>query len=138
MDPDYTALAAAAATAVVTAMAKEGWEGVRSAVARLWRKGEHPQTEQIVAELERSRQELVGTESSLVPLTSDELVAEWKGKLRRLLVLHPELADEVAAILGTGQQGGVQFGDVSHHGTGDVNQAGRDIHVTRTQRHPDA
>lgn len=139
MDLDYAALATAAATAVVTAMAREGWDGVRSAVARLWRRGRPEQVAQVEAALEQSRQELVSSEESLANLTETELVAEWQAKLRRLLAAEPEVADELTEILGLqAQRGtGVKFGPVTHLGLGDVYQAGRDIYGGHSSRQRD-
>lgn len=139
MEPDFAALATAAATTVVTAMSQEGWKAVKSSITRLWRKGTPGQTDHVEAELERSRAELIASEASLIPLTETELVAEWQGKLRRLLTLHPELASELAAMLTEEQRpGGVQFGSVSHHGQGDIYQAGRDISTVHPRHRPDA
>lgn len=139
MDPEVAALASAAATAVITAMAKEGWEGVRTAVSRLWRREPADRVEHITAALEHSRQELAGVPEPLAESTQVELVAEWQARLRRLLAAHPELAGEVAAIvrLEDRPDGGVAFGPVQHHGTGDVNQAGRDLTITRSPRRLD-
>jgi hypothetical protein len=134
MDPEYTALASAAATALVTAMAQDGWEGIRSAVARLWRRGIPGHVTHIEAALEHSRQELAGTPQPLAEEAKGEFVAEWQGKLRRLLMAHPEAAAELNDVLRLGRQhaGQIGFGAVVHQGIGDVNQAGRDIVISKT------
>jgi hypothetical protein len=138
MGPDYAALASAAATALVAAMANEGWEGIRSAVVRLWRRANPGRAPHIEAALEHSRQELAGTSESLAEEAKGEFVAEWQGKLRRLLVAHPELVNELDDVLGFSRQhvGEIRFGSVVHHGIGDVNQAGRDISISPTADKP--
>jgi hypothetical protein len=90
--------------------------------------------------LEHSRQELVSSDGSQAELTETELAAEWQAKLRRLLVAHPEVAEELAEIVGVERRGDtdVRFGPVTHLGFGDVYQAGRDISGIRSPRRPDA
>ncbi|GAA1373850.1 hypothetical protein [Catellatospora chokoriensis] len=138
MTLDIAVLASAAATTLVTAMAQEGWEGVKSAVARLWRRDSAEQVTRVEAALEQSRQELVAG-SEPVESAQAELVAEWQSKLRGLLAAHPGLADELAEVFKLDRQliSEVRFGNVSHHGFGDINQAGRDITVNRSPRRLD-
>ena len=133
MDAEYAALASAAAMSLITSMTKDGWEGIKATIARLWRREPADRQVHIEAALEQSRQELVSTEEPLAEATQAELVAEWKAKFRRLLSAYPELAKELADALGIGQPhaGGVRFGPVHHLGVGDVNQAARDITVNR-------
>jgi hypothetical protein len=138
MDPEYAALASAAATAVVTAMAKEGWEGIKSAFAGLWRREPPQRVASIEAALDDSRQELLNVAEPLVRSTEAELIAEWQARLRRLLTANPDVARELTDVLGLERQhaGEVRFGSVSHQGIGDVNQAGRDIAITRASGRP--
>jgi hypothetical protein len=142
LDPDIAALASAAATAVVTAMAKESWERVSGAVARLWRGASAQRVEHVRTALEHSRQDLVESRSDRAAdddiVVEAELVAEWQGKLRRLLAEHPEIAAELRQILELDAEpaAGVRFGSVTHQGVGDINQAAGDIHVVRGRADP--
>jgi hypothetical protein len=139
MDPEYAALASSAATAIVTAMAQDGWDGIRSALTGLWRRAHPEQAGHVEAALEQSRRELTGSEGPLTHVTETELAAEWQAKLRRLLAVHPEVGEELVAILDIERQrdAGVSFGPVTHHGSGSVYQAGRDISL-RSPQQPDA
>jgi len=118
MPVELTALAAAAATALVTAMAKEGWDTTRRGIVALWRRvrpGEGPAVE---ADLEAARAELVAARGH--GAVHDDLVTEWRSRLRRLLAEHPELAGALSAELRLTGSGGPAGDTVTHHGTGHI------------------
>ncbi|GLU49181.1 hypothetical protein [Nocardiopsis ansamitocini] len=90
MDPIAVTLAASAATTLVQAMITDGWEAVRDRFAGLFGRA----ATGVVAELERSRLDALAG-----PELAEEVVGEWKPKLRRLLTDNPEAVQELRALL---------------------------------------
>ncbi|WP_103504399.1 hypothetical protein [Streptomyces sp. SM12] len=86
-------LAVAAGTALVGAMATEGWNAVRSGAVALWRKVHPERVATVEAELEEARAELVATDDP--DEIEAEMAREWRRRFRRLLAEQPELADEL-------------------------------------------
>ncbi|MFI5530038.1 hypothetical protein ACIA8O_15990 [Kitasatospora sp. NPDC051853] len=134
-----TTLAASGATQVVGAIATDTWPAVKAAVLALWRRT-HP--ERVEAELEEAREELLAArETGRADELQGLLVNEWQARLARLLATHPELVDElralVASLLAAAQErtGAQPAGSVTMtaHVTdgGDAYQAGRDLTVHR-------
>lgn len=137
---ELTTLAASGATQVVGAIATDTWPAVKAAVLALWRRT-HP--ERVEAELEEAREELLAArESGRADELQALLVNEWQARLARLLTTHPELVDELRALVasllaaaarertGTPPAGSVT---VTAHVTdgGDAYLAGRDLTVHR-------
>jgi hypothetical protein len=110
MDAELVALASSAASALVGAMAKDGWQAVRSRVARLFGRGD-ARAEELAGET------LDEDAAALSPGTERDLTAQWTARLRDLLRSHPEAADEVRALLS-----GVQA-------SGSGVAAGRDVNI---------
>jgi hypothetical protein len=136
MDP----LVLAAGTALVTAMATDGWEQARSAAAVLWRRVHPERVAAIEAELEEVRGEVLAARQADDQVAVEGLVSDWQRKLRRLLADDPDLAGELRRVLEeewtpllpvaeqTGMRDIVQTAKASGHGR--VYQAGRDQHIT--------
>jgi hypothetical protein len=95
MDP----LVFAAASAVVTAMATDGWQQAREAVVRLWRRSRPGHVTAIDADLEETRAEVIAARSAGDHAAEEGLVADWQRKLRRLLNADPGLGIELRRVL---------------------------------------
>lgn len=95
MDP----LVLAAGTAVISAMATDGWEHARAAVVGLWRRARPDHVPAIEAELEQVRGEVVAARQAGDHTVETELAADWQRKLRRLLTADPRQGAELARIL---------------------------------------
>ena len=108
------ALASSAASALVGAMAKDGWQALRSQVARLLGRGDRP-AEQLA--LETLDEDAAG----LTPDTERDVTAAWTARLRDLLRVHPEAAEELRALLAAPGR------NVAASGSGVA--AGRDVHI---------
>ena len=89
------ALALAVATALVTAMTTDGWEKARSAVVKLWRRHRPDHVPAIEADIDATHAEVVAGGTG----ADEELVADWKRKLRRLLDSDPALEAELRRVL---------------------------------------
>lgn len=128
-------LAVTAATTLVKAMTTDGWERIKQAVANLWHRRRPEQVERVACDLDEARSELTNALERGDTETEAALVAEWQGRLRRLLAADRKAVGELQALLGLGQvvtEGNVRFGSVTHSGTGDVHQAGRDMTIHRS------
>ncbi|MFD4241790.1 hypothetical protein ACFWP3_09360 [Streptomyces sp. NPDC058525] len=133
MDPEITALAAGAGTALVTALATEAWQSASVGLVALWRRFLPERADAVEAELDATRDDLLGAQDDGDDETKAELAAEWQGRIRRLLSAHPEAADELRALLIEPQQQPPAAPTVTQHatasGTSRVYQAGRDMHL---------
>lgn len=95
MDP----LVLAAGTAVINAMATDGWEQARAAVVRLWRRVHPERVPAIEAELEEVRGEVVAARQAGDAAVETELAADWQRKLKRLLAADPGQIAELRRVL---------------------------------------
>lgn len=129
-------LATSAAVTLIGAMATDGWEQIKQAVAGLWRRSRPERVEQVASDLEGARTELVAARAQGDAEAEAGLVTEWQGRLRRLLAADGQAAGELRVVLALGRDsiGGVQFGPVTHLGSGNVNQAGRDMIISQDYR----
>ncbi|GLX03458.1 hypothetical protein [Microbispora sp. NBRC 16548] len=133
------ALALAAASALVSVLATEGWQDGRRAVVALWRRARPEQAPAVEADLAEARTELLAAREAGDEQAEQDLVVEWRQRLRRLAAADPEAARELRRIVDeeltpllppAGRQIAVnQNATVS--GFGRVNQAGRDIRIGR-------
>jgi hypothetical protein len=96
MDP----LVLAAASAVVTAMATDGWQQAREAVVRLWRRSRPDHVPAIETDLDETHAEVVAARAAGDQAAEEGLVADWQRKLRRLLDADPGLGTELRRVLG--------------------------------------
>lgn len=92
MDPELSALASRAASAVVRTST---WERTAAAVGGLWRRADPALADGVVADLAGTRAEVLAATD---PDVERDLVVEWRNRLRRLLAAHPELVEEVRRI----------------------------------------
>jgi hypothetical protein len=140
MDPVVTPLAAAAGTALVGAIAEDGWRQVKDAVAGLWRRVHPNRAETFGAELDALRDDVLQARRDGDIDFERSLEASWQARLQRLLRQDPELAAELQLVLDTvltpalpdAEQARVQTiitGTASGHAN--VTQAGRDVITVR-------
>ncbi|MFB9183509.1 hypothetical protein ACFFX1_35725 [Dactylosporangium sucinum] len=115
MDAELVALATSAATALVGAMAKDGWDALRSRFARLLGRGDQ-RAEQLALET------LDEDAGSLAPGTERELAAAWTARLRDLLRADPGAAGPLRELLAATGGGGVTA-------SGSAVAAGRDVSI---------
>lgn len=136
MDPSLAELLSVAATGVVEAMASDSFEQVKAAFVRLWRR-RPDQAEVVSADLADARPDAVAAQAAGDEHVAAELVAEWQSRLRRLVAGDEELqgdlrrfVEECGRLLGGSDEGGRVYMRAEVHGSGRVNQAGRDQRVT--------
>ncbi|MGP3683692.1 hypothetical protein ACTVZO_03110 [Streptomyces sp. IBSNAI002] len=133
MDPEITALAASAGTALVTALATEAWQSASAGLVTLWRRVLPERADAVEAELDATRDDLLDAHGEGDHETRAELAAEWQGRIRRLLSAHPEAAGELRALLIDPQPQPPAAPAVTQHATASgesrVYQAGRDMHL---------
>jgi hypothetical protein len=139
VDPELTALTSTAATTVVQLLATAAWEQAASAVGRLWRRVHPERAETVQAELEESRTEVLAARQAGDEQVEQALGGEWRGRLRRLVAADLQLADELRRVVAELR---LALADVdpaqkttitmqaTTFGNSQVNQAGRDLHVT--------
>ncbi|MET9463826.1 hypothetical protein ABZY44_03190 [Streptomyces sp. NPDC006544] len=127
------ALAAGAGTALVTALTTEAWQSASAGVAALWRRVLPERADAVESELDATRHDLLDARHAEDEETPAELAAEWQGRIRRLLIAHPEAADALRELLVPPQAQAPAAPTITQHATasGDsrVYQAGRDLHL---------
>jgi len=137
MDPVVMAVG----TAVVGAMATDAWQQARSVVGRWWRKarpGEDgaQEAQQVEAELERVRPQIVGARERADADTEQALVGAWRLRLQQLVDADPQageelrqLLEEVTGLLPDQERGQVRqvVINAQSHGSSRQYNAGRDI-----------
>jgi hypothetical protein len=102
VDAELAELASTAASAVVQALVTDGWQRVKSAVGRLWRRAHPEQAATVEAELAEAHIELLIAGDNYddpAGSVSEMLVGEWRERLRLLLATDPSLADELRALV---------------------------------------
>ncbi|MGK5543232.1 hypothetical protein ACSNOH_00525 [Streptomyces sp. URMC 127] len=135
MDAELTALASAAATAVVGELATTGWQRAQVALGTLWRCVHPERAGTVEAELEETRSDVLAARQAGDADAEQGLVGEWQSRLRRLLAADPSLAAELRRILAEWEPGPAGNGMVitmNAHASGGsrVVQAGQDVHIT--------
>jgi hypothetical protein len=96
---ESTALAATAATAVVTLLTTDAWEQAKSGIAGLWREKHPDRAVAVEAELSAAHAELMASDQSLEGQIRHYLLDEWRGRLGRLLAAEPEIATQLRRLL---------------------------------------
>ncbi|MCF1597682.1 hypothetical protein [Streptomyces muensis] len=99
MDPTLIALASAGGTAVVSAMATEGWNTLRSGVVTLWRQFRPDSADELERELDTTRSALVAAQADEVELVRHALQSAWQGRMLTLFLEDPAAAAEFEALL---------------------------------------
>ncbi|MEE4490322.1 hypothetical protein [Streptomyces sp. BE230] len=133
MDAEITLLAGTAGTTIATLLATDTWNGVRNGVITLWRRVRPDHEEQVAAQLDTSRRDLLGAQTDGDEETEREIAAEWQGRIRRLLVAHPELVAQLRSLLTeldpSTRSGPTVTQRATASGSSRVYQAGRDLNV---------
>ncbi|WP_149548392.1 hypothetical protein [Streptomyces marokkonensis] len=137
MDPEIAALAGTAGTTVVTLMVTTAWESARDGMVALWRRFQPARAESIGEELEAGRAELLLARQAGDAESEAELTAEWQGRVRRLLLARPDVADELRGLLDELAPSLPDEPETGHihlqaraSGSARIYQAGRDQHIT--------
>ncbi|MGV9911755.1 hypothetical protein ACWEWD_11675 [Streptomyces tendae] len=137
MDPEIAALAGTAGTTVVTLMVTNAWESARDGMVGLWRRFQPARAESVGEELEAGREELLLARRAGDDEAEAGLTAEWQGRVRRLLLARPDVADELRALLDELAPSMPQEPDPRQvhlqaraSGSARIYQAGRDQHIT--------
>lgn len=138
VNAELVALASTAASTAVTLLVTDGWERATAGLASLWSRVHPDRARVIEGELLEARTALLEAERTGDTTIAEDLVAEWRSRLRRLAdadaaaaadlrhlvatVLEPALAE-------TGSRGPsiTMTAVVTDHGR--VYQAGRDQHI---------
>lgn len=99
MDPVLVKLAMSAGGILVKAITTDGYELVRKAVLKLWRRHEPERAEMIEQTLATTQAELAEAPEAEAAQVAQEFDAEWLAYFRALLRNHPEAADDVRAMV---------------------------------------
>ncbi|MCL7380751.1 hypothetical protein [Streptomyces sp. 35G-GA-8] len=133
MEPELAALAGTAGTTLVTLLATDTWQSMREGLLLLWRRARPDRAQAIAGELDSSRDELLIAQASGDLETEAEIRAEWQGRVRRLLTAHPELAEDLSALLAEVAPGAraqpLPTQQATASGEARIYQAGRDLHL---------
>lgn len=133
MDPEIAVLAGTAGTTIATLLATDTWNGARTGLLSLWRRVRPGHEEDVAAQLDASRRELMNARADGDEETEREIAAEWQGRIRRLLAAHPEAAAELRSLLAGLAPGATAAPTVTQHATASgrsrVYQAGRDLNL---------
>jgi hypothetical protein len=88
-------LALAAAGALMTAIATDGWGEVRAGAVSLWRRVYPERVPTVESELAEVRNEVVAARQAGDAEVGRELAADWARKFQRLMQAHPELVPDL-------------------------------------------
>ena len=101
MDAELVTLAGSAASTVVTLLATDAWEKAKAAMGALWRQVHPDRAEGVEADLVDTRVQVLAARADRDAEAEQELVAEWQGRIRRLLAADPAVAAELRRLLDT-------------------------------------
>jgi hypothetical protein len=99
VDPMLVALASAGGTAVVSAMATDGWNTLRSGVVSLWRQFRPESASELERDLDTTRSTLLATPASEVEQVRQALQSAWQGRMLTLFLEDRAAAAEFEALL---------------------------------------
>ncbi|MFF5855382.1 hypothetical protein ACFY8B_07050 [Streptomyces sp. NPDC012751] len=134
MDSEITLLAGTAGTTIATLSASDTWNGVRNGVLALWRGVRPDHEEHVAAQPDASRRDLLDARADGDEGTEREIAAEWRGRVRRLLVAHPRQVELRSLMTGLAPGApATAIPTVTQRATASGNsrvcQAGRDLNV---------
>ncbi|MFF1767397.1 hypothetical protein [Streptomyces sp. NPDC058249] len=95
---ELTELAVAGATALVTQMVSDGRAQVRDRLVAILTRGSGDE-EVVQGELETARAELVAAREAGDARAADDVLVEWRNRLRRTPRADPEVAAELRSLL---------------------------------------
>ncbi|MEH0417351.1 hypothetical protein [Streptomyces sp. B21-083] len=137
MDPQIIAVAGTASTAIVSAMATDGWQRARDGVVALWQRFRPESADTVHEDFEENRRVLVASLQAGDEHTHAALVAAWNGYLLTLLLAQPQALDALRQLNATLAQentsaAGASLTMTAHaSGKGQVFQAGRDQNINQ-------
>jgi hypothetical protein len=99
MDPLLAELASTAGTTLAKAIATEGWQSAKDAVARLWARHAANQGPLIEANLDAAREDVDESSAQNVEQTEKTLATVWEANFKTLLRSHPEAAEDLRLVL---------------------------------------
>lgn len=104
MEPELTALATSGATTVVTLMASDAWNVVRSRIVGLLRRDSAVQGELdgVETEVDSERREVVAAREGGESTVIADLEAVWRVRLRRVLREDPSAAGALRELIAEG------------------------------------
>ncbi|WP_063002632.1 hypothetical protein [Nocardia mikamii] len=88
-----------AGTAVVKVMATDAWAAAKSAVVRWWHKAHPAQADQVAADLDQLRTDVVAARAAQDTATEDALAGMWRVRLQRAIAGNPALRAELEQLL---------------------------------------
>lgn len=124
MDP----IAAAAGSALVSAIATDTWQQARDAVVSMWRRVHPHQADGIRSELDTLRGEVLHARENSDPDTESAFEGAWQVKLAQLLRAEPDLVGEMRRVLDQVLVPGLDSAEQTRIGT---IRAGRDVNIVR-------
>lgn len=141
VDAELTTLTATAATALVQQLTTDGWERVKSAVGTLWQRVHPERRDAVEAELIETRSGLLDSRETGNAQAEQDLISEWRSRLRRLMAADPTVASDLRHLVeqwtclpcDTGETtiGRVDM-RVRASGHSRVTMAGRDAYITES------
>ncbi|MET9882984.1 hypothetical protein ABZZ20_07415 [Streptomyces sp. NPDC006430] len=136
MDP----IVVTAGSALVGAMATDGWQQARAAVVDWWRRRRPDAADDVGSELETLRTQVLGAREQSDEDTEQALTGAWRLRLQQLLNEDPALAGELRRLLdehltpvlsdGEAAPGRPITMKAEAHDSSRVFMAGRDQHIT--------
>jgi hypothetical protein len=99
MEPVLTTLVLSAAGIVVKTVTTDGYELVRNAILKLWRRHQPDEAEKIGRTLDTTRAELAKAAEIDAAEAARGFDAEWQTYFKVLLRDHPEAADDVREVV---------------------------------------
>ncbi|NDK29406.1 hypothetical protein FSY75_34235 [Streptomyces sp. TR1341] len=96
---ELATLASSGATTLVGLMVTDSWVHIRTRMAALFRRHGPAEVQRVDAELEQSRADLITATEAQDQQTQDDMQAEWRSRLRRLLASDPQAVTELQEIL---------------------------------------
>jgi hypothetical protein len=99
MEPFSMGLAVAGASALVTAMVTDGWEGVRRKIGALFGRDNEERTEDTLRQLDRTRAELAALSGDELATARQRLATAWQTRLEDLLDKYPDAQGELRRIV---------------------------------------
>ncbi|MFH8339817.1 hypothetical protein [Streptomyces sp. AM6-12] len=99
MEPTLIALASAGGSAVVSAMATDGWQTLRSGVVDLWRRFRPDSAAELERDLETSRSALLAAPYTEIQPIRQAIQSAWQGRMLTLFLEDRAAAAEFEGLL---------------------------------------
>jgi hypothetical protein len=97
---DVLALAALAGRTVVAAASTDAWETAKRGIARLLGRGDPERQRQAEQRLDQTRDQLRSAPGPELEQACASLAAAWQARIFTLLEEHPDIADDLQALVG--------------------------------------